>query len=60
MVTGGGELTISGIAHRSGKEKSITLSSAKLAHHLHKRARMGRVLPEKLKPPLAIYNGESR
>ena len=60
MVTGGGELTISGIAHRSGKEKSITLSSAKLAHHLHKRARMGRVLPEKLKPPLAISSGESR
>jgi topoisomerase-4 subunit A len=47
-------LSVTGIGQRTGKEKSITLSSAKLAHHVLKRARMGRVLPEKLKMPLAI------
>ena len=47
-------LTVTGIGQRSGKEKPITLSAAKLAHHILKRARMGRVLPEKLKMPLGI------
>jgi topoisomerase IV subunit A len=47
-------LTITGIAQRSGKEKEVPLSKDKLAHHVLKRARMGRVLPEKLKMPLAI------
>ena len=48
------ELTITGVAQRSGKEKSIELKKDKLTHHVLKRARMGRVLPEKLKMPLAI------
>ncbi|MEO8005048.1 MAG: DNA topoisomerase IV subunit A, partial [Betaproteobacteria bacterium] len=47
-------LTITGIGQRTGKEKSVTLSGTKLAHHILKRARMGRVLPEKLKMPLGI------
>ncbi|MEX0958532.1 MAG: DNA topoisomerase IV subunit A [Burkholderiales bacterium] len=47
-------LTVFGIAQRSGKEKEVTISGDKLAHHVGKRARMGRVLPEKLKPPKGI------
>ena len=47
-------LTVTGVGQRTGKEKPITLSEAKLAHHILKRARMGRVLPEKLKMPLGI------
>ncbi len=47
-------LTVTGVGRRTGKEKPITLSEAKLAHHILKRARMGRVLPEKLKMPLGI------
>lgn len=47
-------LTVTGIGQRTGKERPITLSEAKLAHHILKRARMGRVLPEKLKMPLEI------
>jgi topoisomerase IV subunit A len=47
-------LTVFGTAQRSGKDKEITISGDKLAHHVGKRARMGRVLPEKLKPPKGI------
>ena len=47
-------LIVTGIAPRTGKEKPITLAGEKLAHHILKRARMGRVLPEKLKMPLGI------
>ena len=47
-------LTVTGIGQRTGKEKSVTLSGTKLAHHILKRARMGRVLPDKLKMPLGI------
>ena len=47
-------LTVTGLGQRTGKEKPVTLSGAKLAHHILKRARMGRVLPEKLKMPLRI------
>ena len=47
-------LIISGTAARSGKEKELVLEQSKLAHHILKRARMGRVLPEKLKPPISI------
>jgi topoisomerase-4 subunit A len=47
-------LTVSGAAPRSGALKERTLSRDKLAHHVLKRARMGRVLPEKLKMPLSI------
>jgi topoisomerase-4 subunit A len=47
-------LIVTGVGQRTGKEKSITLSGVKLAHHILKRARMGRVLPEKLKMPLGI------
>jgi len=42
-------LAVSGVG-RSGKQKEIALSGEKLKHHLGHRARMGRVLPEKLKP----------
>jgi topoisomerase-4 subunit A len=47
-------LTVSGAAPRSGALKERTLSRDKLARHILKRARMGRVLPEKLKMPLSI------
>ncbi len=47
-------LTITGIAPRSGKPDQVELSGDKLAHHVGKRARMGRVLPKKFKPLLGI------
>ncbi len=47
-------LAVTGIAQRSGKRDKITLSGDKLAHHALKRARMGRVLPKKMKMPLTI------
>jgi topoisomerase-4 subunit A len=53
-VTAKGEVTLTGIAPRSGKEKEIVIAGAKFAHHVGHRARMGRVLPEKLKPPYTL------
>ena len=47
-------LTVTGLAPRSGKADKLTLSGEKLAHHALKRARMGRVLPRKLKMPLSL------
>ena len=39
----------------SGKEKEIVeIAGAKFEHHVGHRARMGRVLPEKLKPPYTL------
>jgi topoisomerase-4 subunit A len=43
------ELTVRGTG-RGGKEKSVTLKGEKLIHHAGHRARMGRVLADKLKP----------
>jgi hypothetical protein len=37
-----------------GKEKEISIAGAKFTHHVGHRARMGRVLPEKLKMPLTL------
>ncbi len=42
-------VTVSGIG-RGGKEKLLEIKGEKLRHHVGHRARMGRVLPEKLKP----------
>ena len=42
-------LAVSGVG-RGGKDKEVVLSGEKLKHYLGHRARMGRVLPEKLKP----------
>ena len=42
-------LTVVGLG-RAGKEKEIELGSKALANHAGHRARMGRVLPEKVKP----------
>ena len=39
---------------RGGKEKLLELKGEKLRHHVGRRARMGRVLPEKLKPPMDL------
>jgi topoisomerase-4 subunit A len=47
-------LTVTGIGQRTGKEKPVSIAGVKLAHHILRRARMGRVLPEKLKMPLGI------
>ena len=46
-------VTVSGIG-RGGKEKALEIKGEKLRHHVGHRARMGRVLPEKLKAPLAL------
>ena len=35
---------------RAGKEKTVDISGAKFEHYFGRRARMGRVLPDKLKP----------
>jgi topoisomerase-4 subunit A len=48
-VFAGRSLAVHGTG-RGGKEKDITLSGEKLKHYIGHRARMGRVLPEKLKP----------
>ena len=42
-------VTVTGIG-RGGKEKALEIKGEKLRHHIGHRARMGRVLPEKLKP----------
>jgi topoisomerase-4 subunit A len=42
-------LTVLGTG-RAGKEKEIDLNSKALAQHAGHRARMGKALPEKLKP----------
>ena len=51
-------LTVTGTAQRSGKQDKVALSRDKLTHHVLKRARMGRVLPKKLKMPLSIVVAE--
>jgi topoisomerase-4 subunit A len=48
-VTGDRSVIVEGIG-RGGKEKQLPLAGAKLGHHVGHRARMGRVLPEKLTP----------
>jgi topoisomerase-4 subunit A len=48
-VTGDRSVMVEGIG-RGGKEKQLPLAGAKLGHHVGHRARMGRVLPEKLTP----------
>ena len=53
-VTARREIALTGVAPRSGKEKEIVIAGAKFQHHVGHRARMGRVLPEKLKPPYAL------
>jgi topoisomerase-4 subunit A len=53
-VTARREIALTGIAPRSGKEKEIVIAGAKFEHHVGHRARMGRVLPEKLKPPYTL------
>jgi topoisomerase-4 subunit A len=44
--------------NRNGKEKELVLEKDKLTHHILKRARMGRVLPEKLKPTALIVSAK--
>ncbi len=45
----GNSVTVSG-AGRGGKDKDMAISGARFEHYLGRRARMGRVLPDKLKP----------
>ncbi|MEK6208939.1 MAG: DNA topoisomerase IV subunit A [Pseudomonadota bacterium] len=47
------KLIVRGV-NRNGTEKELVLEKDKLAHHVLKRARMGRVLPEKLKPTALV------
>jgi topoisomerase-4 subunit A len=42
-------LVVSGVG-RAGKEKDVTIDSKEMGHYAGHRARMGRVLPDKLKP----------
>jgi topoisomerase-4 subunit A len=49
LVTNEKELIVEG-AGRGGKEKEVKLAGDKLAHYAGHRARMGRVLPDRLKP----------
>ncbi len=53
-VTERREVAVTGIAQRTGKEKEIVLAGAKFERHIGHRARMGRVLPEKLQPPFSL------
>lgn len=45
---------------RSGKQKEIALSGEKLKHYFGRRARMGRVLPDKLKPTSIELSASAR
>ena len=45
----GKSVKVAGIG-RAGKEKLIDISGVKFEHYFGRRARMGRVLPDKLKP----------
>jgi topoisomerase-4 subunit A len=51
------KLIVRGVS-RNGKEKELLLEKDKLAHHVLKRARMGRVLPEKLKPNALVVSAK--
>jgi topoisomerase-4 subunit A len=53
VVTRLTSVTVSGIG-RGGKEKALEIKGEKLRHHVGHRARMGRVLPEKLKAPMGL------
>ncbi len=57
-VTNEKELIVEGIG-RGGKEKQVRLSGEKLAHYFGHRARMGRVLPDKLKPRALMLSAKS-
>jgi len=48
-VYNGNALQVDGVG-KNGKAKSVTLSGAKLEHHVGHRARMGRVLPDRMTP----------
>ncbi|HLU76654.1 MAG TPA: DNA topoisomerase IV subunit A [Burkholderiales bacterium] len=52
VVTSERQVVVSGMLR--GKEKEVTLSGAKFNHHVGRRARMGRVLSDKLKAPLKL------
>jgi topoisomerase IV subunit A len=52
VVTAQKEVLLRGISR--GKEKEISISGAKFTHHVGRRARMGRVLADKLKPVISI------
>jgi topoisomerase-4 subunit A len=45
---------------RGGKQKEIVLSGERLKHHFGRRARMGRVLPDKLKPTAIPFSSAIR
>jgi topoisomerase-4 subunit A len=48
-IFAGRSILIRGIG-RNGKEKEVGLAGAKLDHHFGHRARMGRVLPDRIRP----------
>ena len=49
LVSDQPRLIVFGVA-RGGKEKEITIPKKDMGHYAGHRARMGRVLPDKLKP----------
>jgi len=58
-VFSGKSLAVAGLG-RGGKEKELVLSGEKLKYHFGHRARMGRVLPERLKPSSLNISGPAR
>jgi topoisomerase-4 subunit A len=58
-VFNGKSVGVAGVG-RGGKEKELVVSGEKLKHHFGHRARMGRVLPEKLKPTALQVAGAPR
>jgi len=49
-VTNAKELIVEGVGRRGGKAREVRLAGDKLAHHFGHRARMGRVLPDRMTP----------
>ncbi len=53
-VTSKDSVKISGRSPRAGKEEVVMLTGERFEHHYLRRARMGRILPKKLKGPYRI------
>ncbi len=49
-VTNAKELVVEGVGRRGGKAREVRLAGDRLAHHFGHRARMGRVLPDRMTP----------
>ncbi|MCL4801977.1 MAG: DNA topoisomerase IV subunit A [Burkholderiales bacterium] len=50
LITNARELVVHGVGSRGGKVREVRLSGDRLAHYAGHRARMGRVLPDRMRP----------